>query len=81
MIGKNHTVQQHPHPTKDFEWQAQPETILGIRSNGETTMIEWLVNLPDSEATWEPSDFMRQQFPTLHLERFIDFLKNKQLTK
>lgn len=41
---------------KNFELQEKPESILGVRWNGEMATNEWLVkwmNLLESEATWE----------------------------
>ncbi|TYK02329.1 RNA polymerase II C-terminal domain phosphatase-like 1 [Cucumis melo var. makuwa] len=64
---------QHPFPalTEEFELQLKPESVLGIRWNGQIAVNEWLVKwkgLPDSEATWERVTEMKQQFPSFHLE-------------
>ncbi|GKE05234.1 ty3-gypsy retrotransposon protein [Tanacetum coccineum] len=51
----------------------QPEEVLGIRERSNSTqgsreaLIRWK-NLPGYEATWEPINMIREQFPEFHLE-------------
>ncbi|KAA0044281.1 Ty3/gypsy retrotransposon protein [Cucumis melo var. makuwa] len=71
-LGNQQVVQcQHPMLTEDFELQLWPETVLGIRWSKELGANEWLIKwqgLPGSEATWESTYQMNQQFPSFHLE-------------
>ncbi|GKB13004.1 ty3-gypsy retrotransposon protein [Tanacetum coccineum] len=59
--------------TKDMEVILQPEEVLGIREGSNSTqgsreaLIRWK-NLPGYEATWEPINMIREQFPEFHLE-------------
>ncbi|XP_022858060.1 uncharacterized protein LOC111378985 [Olea europaea var. sylvestris] len=60
------------------EFITEPETVLGVRPNptnrtaGPDVLIKWK-NLPEFEATWEPFETIRGQFPSFHLEDKVDF--------
>ena len=51
----------------------EPEAVLGIRPSLSPThpaaevLIKWK-NLPEHEASWEPSVMIKEQFPEFHLE-------------
>nr|ACY01928.1 hypothetical protein [Beta vulgaris] len=62
-----------PQLTNDLVLDAQPESLLNIRSHpqkpAEVTevLIKWL-NLPAFEATWEDAALFNARFPDFHLE-------------
>ena len=55
--------------TTDLEWVVHPVKALQFRttSAGLEVLIQW-DSLPVYEATWEPVQTIRQQFPTFNLE-------------
>ncbi|GKD79478.1 ty3-gypsy retrotransposon protein, partial [Tanacetum coccineum] len=56
--------------TEDMEVILQPTEVLGVRKDSKGNhfvLVRWK-DLPGYEATWEPFETMRQQFPDLHLE-------------
>ena len=64
-----------PSLTAEMEVLLEPETIAGIRqgpNGGAEVLIGWK-GLPAYEATWEPIDVVKQQFPEFHLEDKVPF--------
>ncbi|PKU61033.1 hypothetical protein MA16_Dca029063 [Dendrobium catenatum] len=56
--------------TEDLEVVLEPLELMGVRQKEEGTkevLIQWK-NLPDYEATWEPYERVKHQFPDFHLE-------------
>ncbi|KAI0497126.1 hypothetical protein KFK09_023454 [Dendrobium nobile] len=56
--------------TEDLEVILEPMELKGVRQKEDKTkevLIQWK-NLPDYEATWEPYERRKQQFPDFHLE-------------
>ncbi|GJY68144.1 putative mitochondrial protein [Tanacetum coccineum] len=56
--------------TEYMEVILQPTVVLGVRKDSKGNhfvLVRWK-DLPGYEATWEPFETMRQQFPDLHLE-------------
>ena len=55
--------------TEEMEVVLQPDQVEGVRKgvDGKEVLIRWK-DLPEYDATWEPFDNMKQQFPNFHLE-------------
>ncbi|KAL2518504.1 Ribonuclease H-like domain containing protein [Abeliophyllum distichum] len=57
----------------EMEMMVEPEAVLGVRpgsrnnTHGIDVLIQWKW-LPPLEATWEPFNLLKQQFPDFHLE-------------
>lgn len=66
-----------PQPLADGEFILEPESDLGVHPNstnkaeGPDILIKWR-SLPEYEATWEPFETIRLQFPNFHLEKKMD---------
>ncbi|GKB26544.1 ty3-gypsy retrotransposon protein [Tanacetum coccineum] len=57
-------------PFEVLEKIGEPAEVLGVRKDSKGNhfvLVRWK-DLPGYEATWEPFETMRQQFPNLHLE-------------
>ncbi|GJY77977.1 putative mitochondrial protein [Tanacetum coccineum] len=57
-------------PFEVLEKIGEPAEVLGVRKDSKGNhfvLVRWK-DLPGYEATWEPFETMRQQFPDLHLE-------------
>lgn len=65
-----------PQLSTEGEFIMESEAVLGVRPNpkarGPDIYIKWK-NLPEFEATWEPFETVRLQFPSFHLEDKVDF--------
>ncbi|KAI0498775.1 hypothetical protein KFK09_019668 [Dendrobium nobile] len=56
--------------TEDLEVVMEPLELMGVHQKEDEikeVLIQWK-NLPDYEATWEPYERMKQQFPDFHLK-------------
>ncbi|GKC43869.1 transposon Tf2-12 polyprotein, partial [Tanacetum coccineum] len=64
-------------PFEVLEKIGEPAEVLGVRKDSKGNhfvLVRWK-DLPGYEATWEPFETMRQQFPDLHLEDKVGIVK------
>ncbi|KAL2506034.1 Ribonuclease H-like domain containing protein [Abeliophyllum distichum] len=65
--------------SEDLEMMVELEVVLGVRPGsgnnirGIDVLIQWKW-LPPLEATWEPFNLLKLQFPDFHLEDKVSFL-------
>ena len=78
-VGATHCPQPLPSQlSADMELPIEPAAVLGIcpmQGRGAAdpeVLINWK-DLPEFEATWEPSSVIQQQFPHFHLEDKVLF--------
>lgn len=67
-----------PHLQEDLHFQAEPESLLGVRTRKGSTdsqqevLIQWKAT-PVTEATWEDACTIKNLFPEFHLEDKVAF--------
>ncbi|KAI0502429.1 hypothetical protein KFK09_017378 [Dendrobium nobile] len=68
--------------TEELEVVMEPMELEGVRVNKIGTkevLIKWK-DLPDYEATWEPYEMVKQQFPDFHLEDKVNLWEGSNVT-
>ncbi|KAL4575579.1 hypothetical protein LXL04_022427 [Taraxacum kok-saghyz] len=68
--------------TEEMEVVLQPDHVEGVREgvDGREVLIRWK-DLPEYEATWEPFDSIKQQFPNFHLEDKVHWKWSQRITR
>lgn len=62
-------TQQHLPPIKNGRLLPQPDRVLGSNDHrGSWHVLVQCANMPKSEATWEPVEAFRAEYPTFQLE-------------
>ncbi|KAI0523375.1 hypothetical protein KFK09_005770 [Dendrobium nobile] len=68
--------------TEDWEVILEPLELMGVRSDQEgnkEVLIQWK-DLPEFDATWEPFERVKEQFPSFPLEDKVSFWEGSNVT-